>query len=133
MTDFRRHPRINTDITVELRSEAGETCRSVIRNLSPGGLMVNGDPSLKETVCGPQERDPLVHPVEVNVRFQLPNETVPFRARCRLVFVRRLSQFEFNLGLRFIDVTAQQSEQIRRYIYQDMQQFNPAPQLAAER
>lgn len=133
MTSLRRHPRIHTDILVTVRNQRGESGHSMIRNLSPGGMMIDCDPAFKAVVCQQQVRDPLVQPVEVQAEFQLPGETVVFRTACRLIYVRRMSQFEFNLGLRFIEVSEHQAEQLQRYLLDDPYHHAPSHRFSSGR
>ena len=116
MSDLRLFPRLHTELQVEITNQRGETLSSRVRNLSPGGLMIDGDLTVKELIAIGVDQDPLARPIEVNICCQLNSDPVPFRSRCRLVFVRRLSQLEFNFGFRFVDVSAEMAERLENFV-----------------
>ena len=116
MSELRLFPRVQTQLQIEIENELGETAQAWVRNLSPGGMMIDGDIAFKELISVSLDKDPLVKPIEVKVSCRLPNEPVPFRSRCRLVFVRRLSQLEFNFGFRFVDMGADNANRLQRYV-----------------
>ncbi len=116
MSELRLFPRINTQLPVEVSNQQDESCQAWVRNISPGGIMVDGDLAFKEMVSVSLDRDPLAKPIVVNILCKLPDDPVPFRSRCRLVFVRRLSQLEFNFGFRFVDMGADMAGKLQRYV-----------------
>lgn len=120
MTDLQRHPRLSTRIAVEVTNQSGVSTRTWIRNLSPGGVMIDGDGAFKTLVCGEQALDPLYRPIEIRIHCLLPGEALPLTTRCRLVYVRRLSQHAFNLGFRFVDLDGRQASLLDRYVHHQL-------------
>ncbi|MEH6627358.1 MAG: PilZ domain-containing protein [Motiliproteus sp.] len=116
MSELRLFPRINTQLQVEVSNQQDESCQAWVRNISPGGIMIDGDLAFKEMIAVNLDKDPLAKPVEVNILCRLPNDPVPFRSRCRLVFVRRLSQLEFNFGFRYVELGSEMAGKMHRYV-----------------
>ncbi len=121
MSELRLHPRIPSALMVEISNSAGEMRPANILNLSPGGLMLLGDPALKELIFKGLDidKDPLYHPVEAQVRIRLPNQPQLFCSRVRLLYCRRLSQFEFNLGFRYVDIAADHARMMESHVLGD--------------
>ncbi|MCW8884595.1 MAG: PilZ domain-containing protein [Motiliproteus sp.] len=124
MSELRLFPRVQTQLQVEVSNQLKETAQAWVRNLSPGGMMIDGDIAFKEMISANLDKDPLVKPIEVTVTLRLPNDPVPFRSSCRLVFVRRLSQLEFNFGFRFVDMGAEMAGKLQRYVSRSISPAN---------
>ncbi len=121
MTELRLHPRIPTQLMAEITNSAGETLSINILNLSPGGLMLVGDQPLKQLIFKGYDpnQDPLIHPVEVEVRIQLPEQQQCFYSKIRLLYIRRLSQHEFNLGFRYVAISKIHAQMMQRHVFAD--------------
>lgn len=119
MNELRLHPRVPCHLRADVQNERDEPIRCEISNLSPGGMMLEGGPELREFVfCGHlSDRDPLQHAIEVNVQINLPGQSQPFHSRARLLYVRRLSEMRFNLGFRFVAISQQQARMMEAYIF----------------
>lgn len=119
MTEFRLHPRIPTTLIAEVTNSAGETLAAKIHDLSPGGLMLEGDQALKTLIFTSHDldRDPLFHPVELEVRIQLPDQQQSFCCRIRLLYIRRLAQFRYNIGFRYVAISSVQAHMMERHIF----------------
>ncbi|RDE22740.1 PilZ domain-containing protein [Motiliproteus coralliicola] len=119
MNDLRLHPRIPCSLSAEVHNDRDDPINCHISNISPGGMMLEGGPELREFVfCGHQtDRDPLRHAIEVSVDIKLPGQTQPFRSRARLLYIRRLSELRFNLGFRFVAIAQLQAKMMEAYIF----------------
>lgn len=119
MTELRLHPRVPTALMAELTNSSGETLAAQIRDLSPGGLMLDGDQALKALLFKDQnpDKDPLFHPVEVDIRIQLPGQQQGFFSRARLVYIRRLSEHQYNLGLRYVAISSTHALMMENHIF----------------
>ncbi|HEY5718649.1 MAG TPA: PilZ domain-containing protein, partial [Motiliproteus sp.] len=102
MSDLRQFPRIHTQLKAILTNSSNTESTATINNISPGGVLLHGDLALKQHICELEERDPMYHSIEVFLKCRFPEEPQPFLSRCRLIYVRRLSQHEFDFGLRFV-------------------------------
>ncbi|OMH36568.1 PilZ domain-containing protein [Motiliproteus sp. MSK22-1] len=116
MSELRFFPRVNTELRVEVTNLYGDTTEAWVRNISPGGVMIDGDLSFKEIITLGSARNPSATPVEVTINFKLNNDPESFNSRCRLVFVRRLSQLEFNFGFRFVGISTEMAHRLQRYV-----------------
>lgn len=112
----RLHPRVRTDITAALTCALGQKADVIVRNISPGGMMIDGDILLKEQLALIENNSSNPTPVEISILIPLPGFSLPLQARCRLVFIRRLSQTEFNFGFRFFDISEQDAERLQEYV-----------------
>lgn len=115
MQEKRLYPRVKIKLDATFTCPSGESVYTVVKNLSTGGLLVDGDIFLKEQLT--QNNDPTnPTPAEALVTMILPDEGHAVRSRCRLVFVRRLSQLEFSFGFRFIDMNEADAEHLHHYL-----------------
>ena len=119
MTELRLHPRIPTTLMAEITNSAGETLTAQIHDLSPGGLMLEGDQVLKALIFADHDpdKDPLFHPVELEIRIHLPDQQQRFFSRIRLLYIRRLSQSHYNLGFRYVAIASDQALMMERHIF----------------
>lgn len=115
MSELRQYPRVLTSLPVEIRNYRGEQCTTVIRNISPGGIMVDGDVDTRAVIDGNADEF-FQKPVELEISCQFPEMPVPFRGHCRLVFVRRLSQKSFNFGMRFFNLPPDMAQMLNHYL-----------------
>tara|TARA_R110002167_G_scaffold54240_2_gene154612 strand:- start:2671 stop:3075 length:405 start_codon:yes stop_codon:yes gene_type:complete len=118
MTELRLHPRIATSLMAEITNSAGVTLAAKIHDLSPGGLMLDGEAELKTFVFEGHDpdKDPLFHPIELEIRIQLPNQQ-RFFSQMRLLYIRRLSQSQYNLGFRYVALSSIHVHMMERYIF----------------
>ncbi len=116
MTELRLYPRLRTQLPVTITGRAGVSVEAIIGNLSRGGLMIAGNLATHELKTSNPPPDPRGRFVEVTIHCTFPNDPQPFRARCRLVFVRRLSQRQFTFGCRFVDLDAAMSARLDAYL-----------------
>lgn len=119
MTEFRLHPRIPTTLIAEVTNSTGETLATKIHDLSPGGLMLEGDQALKKLIFTNHDldKDPLFHPVELEIRIQLPGQQQSFFCRVRLLYIRRLAQFHYNIGFRYVAISSAQARMMEQHIF----------------
>ena len=119
MTDLRLYPRIPTTLMAELTNSLGSTQACRINNLSPGGLMLEGGEEVRSLIFEGHDpnRDPLTHPVELELRIQLPGQQQCFYSRARLLYVRRLSQLTFNMGFRYVAISAIHARMMEQYVF----------------
>ncbi|MEH6472155.1 MAG: PilZ domain-containing protein [Halopseudomonas sp.] len=119
MKELRLHPRIPTTLMAEVTNSSGETLTTQIHDLSPGGLMLDGDLPLKELVFKgyDPDKDPLFHPVELEIRIHLSGQQQCFFSRVRLLYIRRLSQDQFNLGFRYVAISSIHAQMMEQHIF----------------
>ena len=119
MTELRLHPRIPATLLAEITNSNGDSMTTQVCNMSPGGLMLSGTEELKELVFTGHEpdKDPLFHPVEIEIRIQLPGQQQQFYSRARLLYIRRLSQHQFNLGFRYVAISSIHASMMERHIF----------------
>jgi len=112
---------------VRIATPRGEVIHASTLNLSPAGLQIGGD---RETAAAISTAAPGALPgvpVEVGVSLEFPaagaavNEdgsadggTVD--GRCRVVFLRRISERDFRIGLQFVDLPEDAAAALRRGI-----------------
>lgn len=115
MQEKRLYPRVKIQIEATFTCPSGESVYTQVKNLSSGGILVDGDIHLKEQLT--KNTNPVSpSPAEAIVTMMLPNDKEPVRCRCRLVFVRRLSQLEFSFGFRFIDMDETDAKHLHQYL-----------------
>lgn len=133
MKELRLHPRIPSKLLAEVTNSDGETLTAKVINLSPGGLMLHGDEPVKQLIFAGQDpdKDPIFHPVEVEVRVHLPEQQQPFYSRIRLLYIRRLSQNEYNMGFRYVAISSIHSKMMERHISPKGQNGNGNTPLSA--
>ncbi len=120
MSELRLFPRIATQLEAEASNHQGDQQMVKVRNLSPGGLMIDSDLAFRDMISAPPAQGMIASPIEISICFRLPEDPIPFRNRCRLVFVRRLSQLEFNFGFRFVDMSQEMAARLDRYVRSGM-------------
>jgi len=125
VNDLRLSPRVPARLDASLTNGAGDALTATISNLSHGGVMVSGGPSLKQHVCDFAERDPLRDSVEVQLHCRFPDDPQPFASRCRLIYIRRQSQQAFEFGFRFVDLSRTHAGLLRRFISRSMSSVVP--------
>lgn len=125
MSDLRQFPRIHTQLKAILTNSSNTESTATINNISPGGVLLHGDLALKQHICELEERDPMYHSIEVFLKCRFPEEPQPFLSRCRLIYVRRLSQHEFDFGLRFVDLSEVHAGMLHRFIFQPKSKVVP--------
>jgi len=118
MSELRHYPRVHTQLEASITAASDTPLSATISNLSPGGVMLHGDLELKQRICGGEDRDPMRHTIELFLRCKLPGEPQPFLCNCRLIYIRRLSQQEFDFGLRFVDMSEIHAGMLHRFIFQ---------------
>ncbi len=116
MSELRFFPRVHTELRVEVTNLYGDSAEAWVRNISPGGLMIDGDLSFKEIITVGPANNHSAEPVEVTINLKLNSDPESFNSRCRLVFVRRLSQLEFNFGFRFVGISPEMAHRLERYV-----------------
>lgn len=83
--------------------------------------MLDGDLLLKELLTETDYKKAAnTPPPEVTIEFEVPKDSTPIRCRCRMVFIRRLSQTEFNFGFRFIGFESNSATRLENYLNQQM-------------
>lgn len=129
MSELRLHPRISTQLQAQVCNDHQDSASARIRNLSPGGLMLEADLSLKELIFKgyEHEKDPLFHPVELDIQIQLTGQSELFHSRARVLYIRRLSQSSFELGLRYVAISAAAARMMEQHVFGSNTQ---EPQLA---
>ncbi len=118
MTELRLHPRVPSALMAELTNSHGATLAAKIHDLSPGGLMLDGGQELKTLLFKdlPLDKDPLSHPVEVDIRIQLPGQQQGFFSHARLVYIRRQSEHQYSLGLRYVAISSTHAMMMESHI-----------------
>lgn len=105
----------------EVTNSAGETLAAKIHDISSRGLMLEGDQALKTLIFTNHDldRDPLFYPVEFEMRIQLPDQQKSFFCRVRLLYIRRLAQYHYNIGFRYVAISSMQIRMLERHIFGD--------------
>jgi hypothetical protein len=108
-----------TTLTAEVTNDAGETLAAKIHDLSPGGLMLEGDQALKTLIYSHHDldRDPLFYPSEFEIRIKLPDQQKTLFCRVRLLYIRRLAQYHYNIGFRYVAISSMQVRMLERHIF----------------
>lgn len=115
MQEKRLYPRVKIKLEATFTCPSGDPVYTQVKNVSSGGLLVDGDIVLKEQLT--QNTNPVApSPAEAVVTIMLPGDKQPIRSRCRLVFVRRLSQLEFSFGFRFINMDESDAKHLHQYL-----------------
>lgn len=112
LTDNRLHPRVVTNLEVKVGIPGDNTCARII-DISLGGVTIKGDDELARLLNlgkGGVQAEGGDHVV----CFDLPTQA--FSNVCRLVNVRRLSQAEFEFGMKFIELDMRDVASISDYI-----------------
>ena len=133
MKELRLHPRIPTQLLADVTNSVGDTLTTKVINLSPGGLMLFGDESVKQLIFTGQDpdKDPLFHPIEVEIRIPLPGQQQPFYSRIRLLYIRRLSQSKYNMGFRYVAISSIHTKMMEQHIFPGSSNSNGSTQLSA--
>lgn len=120
MREHRIHPRLQTKLEATLVNPQGFSHDATVRNISPGGLMLDGGLELKEKLVETEHKLSSNAMAEVVISIKLPDGSPSINSRCRLVYVRRLSQNAFNFGFRFTGFDADGADHLQRYFDQQI-------------
>lgn len=87
-------------------------------DLSLGGMRLAASDGLVDHIQAEDKNGKRVFPEEFRVDFTLPldAETVAIGLQCRLVYKRRLSQHDYQIGLKILAYEGASEERLRRYI-----------------
>lgn len=105
-SELRMHPRMPTELNAVLNLPQGISVDVVIRNISLGGVMLEGDERMFEAI-----RQQTSLPVEVDVHFEL--EAQPVYGRYRLIHTTRKRQDLYQMGFKALTMDITSTELIR--------------------
>lgn len=112
LADNRIHPRVQTELAVEIGIPGDRTGAKII-DMSLGGVTIRGSHVLAHMMM-PELETPVSVGREFVISFSLPFSE--FSEVCRLVHVRRLSQSDFEFGMKFIELSPRDLASISDYI-----------------
>lgn len=108
--DLRMHPRMTTEIPAEMILSDEVAVDVLIRNISLGGMMVEGSDQMFQAV---QQQVP-AFPVEVEIHFGL--QGAPVHCHCRLIHTTRKRQDLYHMGFKALSMDEHSAEQIRQVL-----------------
>lgn len=108
-SELRMHPRMPTELTATLNLPQGISVDVIIRNISLGGVMLEGDERMFQVI---QQQTAL--PVEVDVHFEL--EAQPVYGRYRLIHSTRKRQDLYQMGFKALTMDITSIELIRELL-----------------
>jgi len=108
--ELRLHPRMPTNLPAEMIFSDQLSLDVTMRNLSLGGMLVEGDSQLQHAVDDHRPG----FPVEVELHFGLNG--LPVSCRCRLIHTRRCSQTLFQMGFKLLSLDELSQTLIREYL-----------------
>lgn len=111
LTDSRLHPRVETDLEVQVGIPGDNTGARII-NISVGGMAIRGNQELEQVLktANANARGVSEHVVSFSMPAGELSEV------CRLVHVRRLSQSRFEFGLKFVELNPRDRQIISNYV-----------------
>lgn len=104
-SELRMHPRMPTELSASLKLPDGNGVDVTVRNISLGGVMLEGGDGLNEGI-----RQIHAFPVEVDLHFALQGKTV--FGRYRLIHITRKRQDLFHAGFKALTMDETSSELI---------------------
>lgn len=110
----RLYPRYAVQWPVEVfipDHAAGASFDARLRNLSRGGVQIDCDRALVESLLAQHGTHPLCELCIVH-----PDEPGAVEARCRLVVNRRIAQDSYQLGLKFLQLSPDSTALLERYL-----------------
>ncbi|WP_432470885.1 PilZ domain-containing protein [Amphritea sp. HPY] len=110
LADSRLHPRVVTSLEVKVGTHGDNTHARII-DISLGGVTIKGDGELAQALALENSQG---EGGEHQLSFDLPSQA--FSKLCRLVHVRRLSQIEYEFGLKFLELNLNDVAAISDYI-----------------
>lgn len=108
-SELRMHPRMPTELQAEIKLPDEHSVIVMIRNISLGGIMLEGDDRMHTAI----QQQPSF-PVEVDVHFQLENKSVC--GRYRLIHTVRRRQDMFHMGFMSLMMDASSTALIKRLL-----------------
>lgn len=115
----RAHPRLAMSHPVEVEGPNGERVNATLVNLSPDGLNLALDHHAVRGVCPLGHLTSPADAVHLTVRVANPGSITPgpgFEATGRVIYVRRLSQFQYQAGLKFAGLTERVRARLMRWL-----------------
>ena len=117
--NLRHHQRINTDLAVEVEASPGNWIKTRISNLSRAGIMLECSPSTLTRILPNHSPVSPRQAVRMRTRFSVPVisvQDVQVNVACDVIYVRRLSQKAFNIGMQFVEFDGSGEEYVNQYI-----------------
>ena len=109
----RKHLRIDTELTCQVRPPGGQPSTAQVLDLSVGGLKFRCDHATVNRLIPEGKRTVgLIMDVDINVQLTLPDTTKrgTIKSAARIIHSERLAQDVFHIGIKFLglDLTAVQ-------------------------
>jgi len=113
----RRFPRIEVDLSVEIKAECGLVFTATTKNISQTGLLIVTDRDRFEQLTVNQRLSEKSQPVEVTITITLPMEdATSIQTECRLFQFRRISRDCYHIGLEYMGLPEPEQDGLTRYI-----------------
>lgn len=115
----RLYPRITTELPLELQTDAGETARATIRNLSQGGLEISCDRWCADRILPSGHQAFPGQPINAQLRWQVrgaDGSDQAVQASGEIVVSRRLSQNEYRVGIQILRFEGDGAQLVDQYV-----------------
>ena len=112
-TDNRIHPRISLTIPIRLVAPDNNSLTATSHNISLGGIVLETDSTVHKELIATNSSDNMT---QYKLAFTLPHQNKSLQLNTRVVYVRRLSQNLFHIGLRFVEPNEQSRKLIENYV-----------------
>ncbi|MGB0466662.1 MAG: PilZ domain-containing protein [Pontibacterium sp.] len=111
-SELRLHARMPLDLPAEMLLSDEDSADVTLKNLSMGGLMVQGDKRVSQLLSSHKPG----FPVEVELHFGLLEQ--PVRCHCRLIHAHRQNQNLFNFGFKLLSLGSESQQLVQQVLAQ---------------
>ena len=120
---YRRYPRVEHDSEVILVVSKEELLNTTLQDISPDGLQVRFD---NETALAIKPlldliSDSTIDEFEVRFRLSMPEQEQQIIARCRPIYMMKIEQNLFGMGMQFTVINSEHSGHIQKFIEYSME------------
>ncbi len=114
----RRFVRVSVNLDAEIHIDDGSDFEVRVVDLSEGGLKISCNKAVAFSILPAEQQTPgPVYDVDLDLLFEFPRDSGhKIGCRCQAVFFNRLAQNEFQFGLQFLQVSAENQRQIRDHV-----------------
>lgn len=124
VNDNRFNPRVHADFLASILLTEQQGIEVSIANISISGIMIDATQREFRSILGERHTNFSAHQTEtreMDVKFSLPGDSgrgcgADIEVRCRAVYVRRISQDSYHIGLKFLTLDTASRSKIIRYV-----------------
>ena len=115
----RMYPRINVDCPVTLGLSGDRVAEALIHDISTGGVQIHCDKATAEMLKS--EKNTTATDFEMNFLLPLDGEQAEVSVRCRLVWMVKMEDGSYAIGMQFTKVEGNNRQKLKEFIETSME------------